>query len=655
MRHTDTLSNRRGLTLVEMLVATALTVFLLAVFSTLFVAATSGVSTIRGITTVDQKVRTTVNSIRWDLENIYLGPHASVGSLFSSENNGPATEGYFTIEENSPATYYPDAANAWNANAFVSLRYRQGVDQTGVPVEIDTDDVMAMVVRLPGTKTEEFFYGRVPALDTSVSPAQGLLDGLVAGVGSPFDPEGNGMYVSPMAEVVYFLRPNGHQYTLAETNNPPNSNITGSANPPIPALYTLYRRQLLVLSQREADAVHTYLANNSQTILGNHIPISGESYYQHYDVSVRWDSATGQLLFNTPATLARRANRFGMFWFTDAQGNRRELPFVPGANYINGIHNPASDPWFGRPTQYETTSSDFPADFPADPTNHDLVDTTPNDGVADRYDATESTVTTLNRRGGEDVVLTNVVSFDIKVFDDDFFQGAVPFQHPPLNPLDWPATQTAPNSSSVKDKSEIRTVTNPKGDASAGSTSDDTIAAPTLAVNPAVAPVSLSDPTGSPLWRAEFVDLGYRAHPTAPVSDGNGREQIEFDLDVRVYNEGPPPQVPGSSHWLGDHTPARWRTTGRAAAPGSDNPPDAPFSTGQPNPVATYDSWWSGYNWRNSDTNYDNTYNPTPGGGDIDWRAPPYERPLRGIQIKIRVLEPKTGIVREFTIVHRFK
>jgi hypothetical protein len=33
---------------------------------------------------------------------------------------------------------------------------------------------------------------------------------------------------------------------------------------------------------------------------------------------------------------------------------------------------------------------------------------------------------------------------------------------------------------------------------------------------------------------------------------------------------------------------------------------------------------------------------------------PPYDRPLRGIQITIRTLEPRSGLVREFQIVHRF-
>ncbi|MGL5097827.1 MAG: hypothetical protein ACRDD1_19735, partial [Planctomycetia bacterium] len=42
------------------------------------------------------------------------------------------------------------------------------------------------------------------------------------------------------------------------------------------------------------------------------------------------------------------------------------------------------------------------------------------------------------------------------------------------------------------------------------------------------------------------------------------------------------------------------------------------------------------------------------GPGIAPTRIPPYGRPLRAIQINLRVLEEKTGIIREQVIVHRF-
>ena len=50
---------------------------------------------------------------------------------------------------------------------------------------------------------------------------------------------------------------------------------------------------------------------------------------------------------------------------------------------------------------------------------------------------------------------------------------------------------------------------------------------------------------------------------------------------------------------------------------------------------------------------------PTGMGGQTyipqaEFRPVPYPRPLAGIQIKIRVLEPRTGLAREATIRHFF-
>jgi hypothetical protein len=48
-------------------------------------------------------------------------------------------------------------------------------------------------------------------------------------------------------------------------------------------------------------------------------------------------------------------------------------------------------------------------------------------------------------------------------------------------------------------------------------------------------------------------------------------------------------------------------------------------------------------------TAVEQSYIPEP-----DFRPVPYARPLKGIQVKIRVLEPRTGILREATVRHYF-
>ena len=70
----------------------------------------------------------------------------------------------------------------------------------------------------------------------------------------------------------------------------------------------------------------------------------------------------------------------------------------------------------------------------------------------------------------------------------------------------------------------------------------------------------------------------------------------------------------------------------------------APENPGNWNPRNVYDSWSdaSGY-----------SANPAA-ASEANFRPVPYPRPLKAIQIKLRVLEPRSGITREVTLVHYF-
>ncbi|QDU60293.1 hypothetical protein Pan216_11320 [Planctomycetes bacterium Pan216] len=590
----------RGLTLIEALIATTLTLLIMAIFSTLFVAANKGVSDARGVADIDQKVRLALSTIRKDLEHVYLlnldGEEMTPSDLFVDSNRIPnpttpttvpqptniPSAGYILIEENSPAAKYPDASGTWSSSSFTDNQLRQGVDSIGLPVEIDTDDVLAMTVKDEGVSPETFYWGKVfPAaavLDDGSSPTASL-DQLQSG---------NGLIASPFAEVVYFLRPDRTQYATTDINNP-------SAPPEIPATYTLYRRQLLALSET--------LVSNLDSVSGGRFNINtnSESYYENYDISVRWDGT--RLRFNTPQTLAQRRNRFGMIPF-GAASTALELPFVPSTTfYQNGIHSYGQN-WFGRPTQKETTHSGFPQN----PMSINLTDTTPTNGIADAYQDEFDT------RQGEDILLTNVVSFDVKVFDDDFLLAGSDSTIDPTtdlstNELDWPAVYTSANANTPPHSS----VPNATIDA-------PTLTANSLQINPP------SPYNASPLLRPDFIDLGYRG-------SGNGTTTNFEQLGYFLNPSG------ATLRTMGWHEAARWRTSGRGPV----------FNAGtaaQRNPVSTYDSWWQ--------NNADGTTINWLDSGSANFRPPPYDRPLRGIQIKIRVWEPKSNIVREFTIVHSF-
>jgi len=122
-----TWSKRPGFTLVEMLVAVALVLFILALFAGLMQTAMQGVRDAKGINAVDQKLRNAVTLLKADLRQVYLangGTRFSPAELFTRRDRIP-TAGYFSIYENSRAL-------------------PQGVDEYGNPVSVDYDDILAI-------------------------------------------------------------------------------------------------------------------------------------------------------------------------------------------------------------------------------------------------------------------------------------------------------------------------------------------------------------------------------------------------------------------------------------------------------------------------------------------------------------------------------
>lgn len=622
--------SRRGLTLVELLVAMALTVSMLALITTIFVAASGSVNTMRGITEADNKVRSAVNLLRSDLEAVYLrdakGIRISPAQLFTA-GHGPAAEGYFTIEENSPSTpvqlTYPVLPTPPTA---ADLHNRQGLDSYGIPVDIDTDDVIAFTARLMALSPDTTFRGRAPnGVNSNRNNVNfGKKFDEAMSVYSSFDDPLDGMFSSPIAEVAYFLRPNGRQLTQPEINAP-------TQQPILPATYTLYRRQLLVLSTDQAAAIE-----RNPDVMDE---INAGGFYGRFDLSVRYDDAAGvannrKLKPNTPMSITLRKNRYGMIrQVRAADGKPRELPFVPtNTNYSTGIFvmrtgtaDPNVNVWMGRPTLKESAfpgsglaAAAFPYNripaSPMDNTTADLTDasvdtatgsvaTVGGDGQADVFGQD------LGQRQGEDILLTNVVSFDVKVLDDDFLFGAggLDALNKPVNPNDWPAVLTTVPSDAINQHQ-------------------------TRAVNPsAKESVDPYGPINTPLGmkvlsaRPEFVDLGYlRNGANLIFDDPNTTAPLPYNYD---------PQAATPVDW-GSQNAARWRTVGRY---------DPAQSVANRDPIATYDSWSTQYQLL-----------PFPTAATNNTRIPPYERPLRAVQITLRVLEPKTNIVREFQIVHRF-
>lgn len=631
-------SKRGGFTLVELLVTLALTLFILSLFTTLFVAATGGIRTMKGIAAADQRVRNAVTILRKDLATARIRlPNFAAGQPDQAFTAGPppqqATGGYFMIEENSPAI-------------------RQGVDQWGLPVEVDADDVLAFTVERK-LNPAEILYARVPR--------GGFLDNF-PDYRARFDEQNNGICTSQTGEVVYFLRPDGRQHTLNEVRGHDGGNPWTTTTLIQPTTYTLYRRQLVILdsnrigpaangtpspgdpampaAERSAPDPAATSAATSFTING--VSYDARRYYNNYEIAGKpqidpaTGTPTGLVEFASMATIAERRMRFGL---NHLRGN--EFPFSWSSSAAPISATPQSIAvltqaapllqWLGRPTSLETNAVVAPSgaignvftalNSSAAPTAFGAVNADGNgNGVLDSaaltidgvnsVDAAVASNAAIPYRYGDDVLLSNVLSFDVKVLDDD----------PRVEPQ---AGGGFPGGL-------------PVGVAHITST-------PSSGINPTR--VSAADERAP-----EFVDLGYRgtATPGFPAETTgevlSSGPTVDASYNSTSANEG----FYGFASWnatgLGPTT--RWRGVGRngAAIAAAVGVPGARQPTYVP--LRTYDTW-------SPPTVDDYVINPAPAGTGL-FRPVPYPKPLKAIQIKLRVLEPNSGIIREVTIVHAF-
>jgi prepilin-type N-terminal cleavage/methylation domain-containing protein len=282
---------RRGMTLVEMLVAMTATLLIMGAVAQAFSAFGNAISGGRSVLELDARMRTVAWRLRSDLAGSTARPVPPL--------NPVAGEGYLEIIE-GPAN-------------DLDLTGTAAGSAVGQVVSGDHDDALLLTTRSLDTP----FIGRAP------------------GTGGAIDDT----FESTLAEVGWFARP-----------------TPGTSNP---ATFTLFRKQLLVMGYVGTDP---FLAGNNSLAWSG----SWAGYFNApCDVSVRRE---GNVLYpNTLADLTRRESRF--------------------------LHNPLG----------LTGIAAFPSVFAAG--NHQSP--TAADGLI--FETTQ--------RQGEDVVLTNVLAFDVRVFD----------------------------------------------------------------------------------------------------------------------------------------------------------------------------------------------------------------------------------------------
>jgi prepilin-type N-terminal cleavage/methylation domain-containing protein len=248
---------RSGFTLVEILVAMALTVFILAILAETFVTGSDLFRGLKSVGDLNASMRTAANIIRSDLSADHFEGkrRLSDAKFWSTAYNGPPKMGYFYLEQGPPPAVDPQA---------------EGTDADGIASRRRTSHKMAMTVKARGYQPQDYYSVQIPG---------GPLANLTIG-----NPQGRyqlaGAFTSQWIEVCYFLAP-----------------VTGSVTASGTPLYALYRQQRIVISNNDA------LNWGGAAAAVPPIPVSWLRTYQS-KFSVRANPTTpANLYFNSPADL----------------------------------------------------------------------------------------------------------------------------------------------------------------------------------------------------------------------------------------------------------------------------------------------------------------------------------------------------------------
>jgi type II secretory pathway pseudopilin PulG len=266
------MKRRQGFTLVELLVSIALIIFIMAILSGAFVAATNTFRNLKAAGDMAEKLRATTQILQRDL----AADHFEGKRRLSNPNfwvNGPPQQGFFQIRQLSNGTAESTTGDIDGINSYLS-----------------TDHTLAFTIKLRGNQMGDFMTAGAPLLaaNTSFGPLESRYQAPIGGT----------TYNYQWAEVVWFLLPQINPTTgQPDTTAPDQAAQVQSANllgNPIP-LWTLYRRQRLAV------------VDNS---LVPALPITNQ--YQMLEVSC-WPMAppSTNLYFNSPIDLTVPQRRFG--------------------------------------------------------------------------------------------------------------------------------------------------------------------------------------------------------------------------------------------------------------------------------------------------------------------------------------------------------
>jgi prepilin-type N-terminal cleavage/methylation domain-containing protein len=260
---------RQGFTIVELLVALALIVFIMVILTEAFTAGLESFRRLKAIGDMQEKMRAVSLILRRDFQAEHFDE--ARGNRLSDQDMtkmDPPNYGYFRLTQQWNGTSY---------NFLDCCSVNEGTDADGLISTRQTTSMLQFTVRLRGVQPPTYFSALPP---TPQNPTDATANGLLA-QNAPADiqlTQPTAMF-SQWAEVAYFLKPK-QGITAGQTT-----------------LYALYRRQRLL--------AHTFAqAQRAQ--------ISAQSWPRYYEFSFPQPPAANSInpvQINTASTITLPYNR----------------------------------------------------------------------------------------------------------------------------------------------------------------------------------------------------------------------------------------------------------------------------------------------------------------------------------------------------------
>jgi prepilin-type N-terminal cleavage/methylation domain-containing protein len=484
------MKRRHGFTLVELLVAMALIIFIMAILSQAFTAALTTFRNLKAEGDMAEKLRAVTQLLQRDL----AADHFEGKKRLSNPNfwqDGPPSQGFFRIWQGSIGTQ-ENTATTTDTDLIPSFR--------------SADHMLAFTVKHRSNDMGSFFTASVPASFPNSVASFGPAE-------SRYQITTPGLYNYQWAEVAWFLQPSVNPTTLTVDTTPGG----------IP-LFTLFRRQRLLVPDNnlvQANAVppgafayagqaafDTLFASCSELSCWDNLPSTNPAVP---------GQTAGTLYFNNPVDITVPTRRFGMVSSTAyPAGLLYGVPsgILPSALWPSPPNQTSPTPsgtWFYPNTAAPTYSPPLPSPF-----NPPLIPYYP----------------TLAQQGaggtlaGADVQLSDVISFHVRVLPLYPTGTTVPSPDPFITLFDAPISTLFDNQNPSFYDVKNPTVPNNPAVFDTWTTMNDGLSANYSASNTTGAWYNPGTATSIPMWNSTQLTYTY------PVNNGSSQT-------VSVTGSGP--------------------------------------------------------------------------------------------------------------------